>query len=166
MTPETCNICGGSLEDGFCRDPKLFGKRPGPICFACFTVPAQPPDWKRGDPKPLHSLDDMMSFGWTKEEAKLHIRAVKKFFKIRTPRASKSGPENGEPEVQETAKLSEVACAGDTAPETLALETPEPCPCPAQKGLQILSTDFAGTVADSLADQPVIPATQLTMPIE
>jgi hypothetical protein len=52
MNQDTCNICGGSLEEGFCRDPIIFGKHPGPICFACFTVPAQPPDWQRGKGRP------------------------------------------------------------------------------------------------------------------
>jgi hypothetical protein len=103
MIQDTCNICGGSLEDGFCREPIIFGKRPGPTCFACFTAPAQPADWQRGDPKPLHTVDEMMSFGWTDKEAQFHIRAVKRFFRIKTPRASKSEPQTDPAEAQETA---------------------------------------------------------------
>jgi hypothetical protein len=107
MTQDTCNICSGSLEDGFCRDPIFFGKHPGPTCFACFTVPAQPPDWQRGDPKPLHGVDDMISCGWTKEEAKFHIRAVKRFFRIRTARASRIAPDGREPqEAQDTVQFA------------------------------------------------------------
>jgi hypothetical protein len=105
---QDCNICGGTLEDGFCRNPLLFGKHPGPICFACFTVPAQPPDWQRGDPKPLHTVDDMISFGWSQKEAKFHLRAVKRFLRIRTPRARSSDSDDLGPQAaQETASPPE-----------------------------------------------------------
>jgi hypothetical protein len=100
-------ICSGSLDDGFCRDPLFFDKHPGPTCFACFTVPTQPSDWQRGDPKLLHSVDDMISYGWTTEEAKHHIRAVKRYFRIKTPRAQRSDSEGlGPQEAQETLQLA------------------------------------------------------------
>jgi hypothetical protein len=116
MNQDTCNICNGTLEDGYCRDPIFFGKHSGPTCFACFTVPTQLPGWQRGDPKPLHSVDDMMSFGWTKPEAKFHIRAVKRHFRIRTPRTPSSDSGGLKPQVaQETSSPSERASGPPSA---------------------------------------------------
>jgi hypothetical protein len=46
----------------------------------------------------LHTLEDMMSFGWSKEEGKSHIRAVKRHFRVTTPRARRSDSEGVGPQ--------------------------------------------------------------------
>jgi hypothetical protein len=72
----------------------------------------------------LHTVDDMISFGWTKEEAKFHLRAVKRYLRIRTPRARRSDSEGLKPQVaQEAAGPPERASARPSALQgTLAIE--------------------------------------------
>jgi hypothetical protein len=91
---DCCQICGGSLDDGYCRAFEVFEKSVGPVCFACMNVPAQPSGWKRGDSRPLYSVDEIMTFGWDKREAKFHLRAVKRFFHIGTPRKVEASPKS------------------------------------------------------------------------
>ncbi len=76
-----CQICGGSTDGGYVRDPVIFGKRPGEICFGCFNVPKGSHDWQPGQPMQFASVEEMQEGGWDKKEATILIKAVRKYFK-------------------------------------------------------------------------------------
>lgn len=88
--PNLCAICGLDPE---CivrvhhHIPFIDGKCYDLICFACYSVPKrweydQKTDhitcYNRLSPYHLHSVQEMMSDGWSKSEAEFAIKSVKK----------------------------------------------------------------------------------------
>ena len=78
-----CQICGGDTYGGFVREPFIFGKKPGEICFGCYNIPKDFFGWQPGEPRNISTEQEMIEGGWDKKEAKRLIKAFKKYFKIR-----------------------------------------------------------------------------------
>ena len=77
-----CCVCGSSMDGGFVRTPAIFGKTYDDWCFACWNVPKHLLFEETGE-RGLNSLEHMMEGGWSNPEAIFHIKAVKKFLKMR-----------------------------------------------------------------------------------
>ena len=77
-----CAVCGGSMNGGFIRNPRIFDKSYGDWCFACWHVPDQQHFEETGE-RWLNNMEYMLGGGWNKQESAFHIKAVKKLFKVR-----------------------------------------------------------------------------------
>jgi len=88
--PDVCQICGVKPECAvrIHRDfPFIDGKCYGLMCFTCFSIPKK---WEYDSvmdrvmcyshysPYYLHSVQEMVSDGWVKEEAEFSLKAVKR----------------------------------------------------------------------------------------
>lgn len=87
-----CQICRQPIEvivKCYAKEPFIDGRNYDEICFTCATIPIT---WKYDnnnniiwygsiDPSRLASVKYMMSEGWTEEEARTSIRAIKKLLK-------------------------------------------------------------------------------------
>ncbi len=91
-----CGVCGLEPECGVrvYRDcPFIDGRRYNLICFTCYSVPKK---WeydkfvgvicyKHPSPYYLHTVDEMISDGWTRHESEFAIKAVKRALAKTTP---------------------------------------------------------------------------------
>lgn len=77
-----CAVCGSNMSGGFIRNPKIFDKRFGDWCFACWHVPDQKHFDETGE-RVLNDTDYMIEGGWNKKDAAFHVKAVKKLLKVR-----------------------------------------------------------------------------------
>ena len=84
-----CPICGNEIEiivRGYVEDPFIDGKTYNEMCFTCSSVPKM---WKYDEETEelivysefsqtrLHTIDEMVSDGFEKEESRQSIRAVR-----------------------------------------------------------------------------------------
>lgn len=88
LADDLCPICGQEMLvycSGYRHHPFVDGKKYEAICQLCGEVPKmaycddQGTTWfyKEFDPQQLCSLEELMSGGWTKEECKISLDAVK-----------------------------------------------------------------------------------------
>jgi hypothetical protein len=89
---DNCPICGAFIEvivQWHSEVPFVDGRYYDLVCFTCASVPRV---WAWGEdgemvwygtksPDRLASVEDMMSDGWSKEEAQQSIKAIKKLLK-------------------------------------------------------------------------------------
>src|SRR5688572_15324741 len=80
-----CPLCGDLMEVrvlGFHSTPFVDGRKYDAICFPCSDVPKTTWDEHstRGflDPNCLHTVEEMISDGWSREEAKRSLKAVQR----------------------------------------------------------------------------------------
>jgi hypothetical protein len=91
-SPDECPICGQFMNvicSGYHHKPFADGRCYEFICQGCYEVPCTrrfvEDCWmlvKYEYGKELHTLEEMMSFGWEKQEAQICIKAVKKVIKF------------------------------------------------------------------------------------